>query len=139
MILHFGFKGTLVDPEGNLRRYGEFVLQQLHRNGHRVFVVESEDDRSVREELTRLGLDSYVEDVIPFNGTERKPDYVVDTDVARFQENTAGYQVPYYNRYALMDDEELLEVYRQIQRITGEPGPPPRTNVDDVTINGDRS
>jgi hypothetical protein len=139
MIIHFGFKGTLVDFEGNLRRYGEFVLRQLHGSGHRVFVVESEDDRNVRDELVRLGLDEYVEDVIPVNGKVPKPDYVVDTDAARFQEGMAGYQVPYYNRYALMDDEELMEVYRQVQRITGEPGPPPRTNVDDVTIGGDQS
>lgn len=139
MIIHIGFKGTLVDFEGNLRRYGEFVLRQLHKNGHRVFVVKSEDDGSVREELARLGLDSYVEDVISGDGKGPKSDYVVDTDAARFRDNAAGYQVPYYNRYALFDDEELLEVYRQIQRITGEPGPPPRTNVDNVTIKDDPS
>ena len=139
MIIHFGFKGTLVDFEGNLRRYGEFVLRELHKNGHRVFVAKSEDDGLVREELARLGLDSYVEDVISGDGQGPKPDYVVDTDAARFQDNTAGYQVPYYNRYALFDDEELLEVYRQIQRIAGVPGPPPRTNVDDVKINGESS
>jgi hypothetical protein len=139
MIIYFGFKGTLVDFEGNLRRYGEFVLRQLHQSGHRVFVVKSKDDGSVREELVRLGLDSYVEDVISGDGQGPKPDYVVDTDAARFQGNAAGYQVPCYNRYALFDDEELLEVYRQIQRITGEPGPPPRINVDDVKINGESS
>ncbi len=139
MILHFGFKGTLVDPEGNLRRYGEFVLQQLHRNGHRVFVVESKDDRDVKDTLISLGINDYVEEIVPVSGAVPKPDYVVDTDAARFHGGAAGYQIPYYNRYAMADDEELLEVYRQIQRITGEPGPPPRTNVDDVTISGDQS
>jgi len=137
MIIHFGFKGTLVDPEGHLRRYGEFVLNQLHQEGHLVYVVESGEDRNVKETLVRLGLDNYVEDIIPLKGIVQKPDYIVDTIGERFNDGIPGYQIPFYNRYALSDDEELMEVYRQIQRITGKPGPPPRINVDDIKIGGD--
>jgi hypothetical protein len=139
MILYFGFKGTIIDHEGNLRRHADFVLKELAREGHRLFLMESEEDCGVREAVEKLELLGFFEGIVPVGGQAPSPDYVIDTNVDRFQGNPPGYQLPYFNYYSMLDDEELLEVYRQIQRIMGASGPPPRTNVNDVASKGQAS
>ncbi|KPL08070.1 hypothetical protein AMJ86_02045, partial [bacterium SM23_57] len=129
MIIYFGCKGTLIDGEGHLRRYGDFVLKQLTQQGHRLFLLNTDKDDGAVANLKRLSLLDYFEDIISGDHLEVTPDFIIDANPEHFQADTHGYQLPYYNHYAMMDDEELLEAYRQIQRIEGRPGPPPRTDV----------
>ena len=131
MIIYFGCRGTLIDGEGNLRRYADFVLQQLSQEGHRLYLWESEKDSSAKEVLKRQGLLSYFECSGAFEEPDPAPDYIIDANPDRFGVDTPGHQVPYFNKYTMMDDEEMLEVYRQIHRIMGVSGPPPRVDVSE--------
>jgi hypothetical protein len=122
-----------MDRAGNLRRHAEFVLSQLVKEGHRLFLLESIKDDVGRQILKQQGLSKYFEGMISPTGSTLVPDYVVDANPDWFQGVTPGFQIPYYNYYAMLEDEELLEALRQIQRISGRSGPPPRIDVRGLT------
>jgi len=139
MIIFLGCRGTLLDRAGNLRRHIAFVLQQLVKDGHRLFLLESVTDDSGHQILKEQGLSKYFEGMIPPTGSSLTPDYVIDANPDWFQGQTPGFQIPYYNYYTMLEDEELLEAYRQIQRISGILGPPPRMDVRGLTSQSDNS
>jgi len=139
MIIFFGCRGTLLDRAGNLRRHAEFVLSQLVKDGHRLFLLESVADDSGQQIVEEQGLNKYFEGMIPPTGSSLIPDYVIDANQDWFQGHTPGFQIPYYNYFAMLEDEELLEAYRQIQRLSGISGPPPRMDVRGMTSQSDNS
>jgi hypothetical protein len=128
-----------MDHEGNIRRHADFVLQQLVQEGHRLFLLESAKDDGGKRVLKDNRLFKYFEDTIPLDKEFPVPDYVIDANPDWLQGHTPGFQIPYYNYYAMLEDEEILEAYRQIQRITGAPGPPPRMNVRGLNSGSDDS
>lgn len=131
MKIYFGCTGTLIDGEGNVRRYADFVLKELSKDGHRMYLLESDKDTATEEALKKSGLFRYFEGIVNLESDDPEPDYVIDADPDHFQANTPGYQVPYFNQYAMLDDDEMLEAYRQIRRIQGQSGPPPRRDVSE--------
>jgi hypothetical protein len=133
MNIYFGCTGTLIDGEGNVRPYAEFMLKELSKDGHHIYLVESDNDLATKEALDRIGLSRYFDGVVRAEAQDYEPDYLIDANPNHFQIDTPGYQVPHFNRYALLDDDELLEAYRQIRRIEGKSGPPPRQNVSQWT------
>jgi len=134
MIIYFGIAGTLLDGAGNIRRYADFVLRELSAEGHRLFLLKTDKDDEAVVVLRNEGLLSYFERVKEVGGDDPAPEFVIDANSGSFLPDTAGYQVPFFNHYAMMDDEELLEAYRQIRRIGGKPGPPPRKDVSEWAI-----
>jgi hypothetical protein len=133
MNIYFGCTGTLIDGEGNVRRYADFVLKELSKEGHRMFLMESDKNTATEQALKKSGLFRYFEGIVSFGADDPAPDYVIDAAPDHFEADTPGYQVPYFNQYAMLDDDELLEAYRQIRRIEGKSGPPPRRDVSDWT------
>jgi len=139
MIIYFGVTGTLLDGAGNIRRYADFVLRQLTAEGHRLFLLTGDKDDGPEDVLKNAGLLPYFERMMEPGSDDPAPDFIIDANSDSFLPDTAGYQVPFFNQYAMMDDEELLEAFRQIRRIDGKPGPPPRRDVSEWTSRRSKS